>query len=117
MQNNREKGTQGEDLAKEYLLNQGYQILTTNFYTKKGEIDIIAKDKEYIVFIEVKYRNSTKFGYPREAVGNTKKKKILTVANIYINNNNIKNSDFRFDVIEILKTNDQTDIEHIKNAF
>lgn len=117
MQNNRETGNIGEGYAKEYLINNGYNIIKTNYSCKLGEIDIIAKNKNYIVFIEVKYRKTLSYGYPREAVNFKKQSKIRKVANMYINTHNIVNSDFRFDVIEILNLNNENVIEHIKNAF
>lgn len=117
MQNNRETGNLGEGYAKEYLINNGYNILSTNYRCKLGEIDIIVKKENYIIFIEVKYRKTLSYGYPREAVNYKKQCKIRKVASMYINTHNISNSDFRFDVIEILNTNNKNTIEHIKNAF
>lgn len=109
------KGRNGENIAKNYLVELGYEILEQNYhYSNLAEIDIIAKDKNTIVFVEVKMRSSNNFGHPLEAISQNKIKKIYTAALEYINKNNIKNN-YRIDAISILgKTNPQ--IEHIKNV-
>jgi len=117
MHNKRKIGNFGESIAKNYLLKKNYEILCTNFATSYGEIDIIAKDKAYVVFIEVKYRRSLSFGAPREAIINTKKEKITLAATAYIEQNNLTDTDFRFDVIEIFNKGKEVVIEHIVNAF
>lgn len=111
--NNYKKGHEGEIIACEYIENNNYDIIERNYNTNFGEIDIIAQDKEYIVFIEVKYRNNFDKGYPCEAVGKRKQNNIRKTALHFISENNITDCDFRFDVIEILGNN----IEHIENAF
>ena len=108
-----EKGKIGEKIAVKFLENKGFSIIITNYRTSFGEIDIIAKDGEYIVFIEVKLRNSLKNGLPREAVNKSKQKNIIAVAEKYISENQMFNVDFRFDVIEVLENS----IIHIENAF
>ena len=111
--NNKLKGAVGEQLAVNYLKKLGYKILETNFSTKVGEIDIIAQDKNYIVFIEVKNRTSLKYGRPSEAVNYIKQTKIKQVSQIYLQKNNKLNSFCRFDVMEIL----DNEINYIINAF
>lgn len=113
--NNKEKGYLGEQIALNYLLKKGANILNRNYRIKSGEIDIIAKFNNELVFIEVKSRTSIKFGYPSEAVNYKKKKKIYNVAQHYILVNNLYNIPIRFDVIEIY-FNDKK-INHIINAF
>ncbi len=110
---NRNKGNIAEDKAIFFLKNKGYDILYKNFYTIYGEIDIIAKKEETIIFIEVKYRKTLKNGYPKEAVSKAKQNKIKNTALIFIEKNNIIDKDFSFDVIEILDNK----INHIQNAF
>jgi putative endonuclease len=119
MLNNRELGKLGECFANNYISENGYSPLEKNYRTKLGEIDIIAKDGDYIVFIEVKARKSIKFGYPREAVDYRKQIKIKNIANIYLAKNNKFNSHIRFDVIEIMlnSNNDLSSITLLKNAF
>lgn len=106
-------GNQGEALAKKYLVKNKYKILETNYVNPIGEIDIIAQDKDTIVFVEVKARSSTKFGFPREAVTPFKQNKIRKVALGYLKFTNNLDAKIRFDCIEIL--GDQ--LTHIKNCF
>jgi putative endonuclease len=95
-----------------------YEIICRNYRCKSGEIDIIAKKDGYIVFVEVKYRKNTSKGLPREAVTPYKQAKIRRTAENFIMEKDIKNTDFRFDVIEIVDGGIfRKEIEHIKNAF
>ncbi len=112
--NNREFGSKGEDLACEYLVKNGYEILERNkHFSKLCEIDIIAKYKNKIVFIEVKTRKSDAFGSPLEAITKTKYNNIKTGVLSYIKENNIK--DYRIDVIGIT-INPNLKINHLKNV-
>ncbi len=113
MQNNREVGSKYEDTAARYLEELDYIILERNFRCKCGEIDIIAKDCNYVVFIEVKYRKNLKYGYPREAVNYYKMNKIRQTSLYYIKRFIGHIVPIRYDVIEILNEN----ITHIKGAF
>ncbi|MBZ4672205.1 YraN family protein [Deferribacterales bacterium Es71-Z0220] len=106
------KGKKGEELALNFLENNGYKLIEKNFKSKFGEIDLIMKDGEVIVFVEVKYRLSEDYGSPKDAVTYEKMKKIIKTAEYFIVKNNL-NSLYRFDVVSILKNN----IEHVKNAF
>lgn len=112
--NKRAAGADKEQLAARYLVDNGYTVLERNFRNKTGEIDIIAKNDNLIVFVEVKYRSSKKYGYAVEAVSYRKQQIIRQVAMYYITTR-YKSCDIpcRFDVIGI----DGTDITHIKNAF
>ena len=101
--NNREVWTKGEVVARRYLENKGYKILATNYTTKAGEIDIIARDNGVIVFVEVKARTRADFGQPIEAVTPMKVRKIVTVAKQYLLSQKCyDNAEVRFDVIEYL---------------
>ena len=111
--NKRSIGNEYEDRAVSYLENSGYVIVERNFYCKQGEVDIIAKDKEYLVFVEVKYRRDTKKGYPTEAVNYRKKQRIIKAAKYYLYKNGYDNQSVRFDVISITGN----EIELIKDAF
>lgn len=106
-------GKKYEDEAINFLKKLNYKIIEQNFKLLPiGEIDIIAKDKKTIVFVEVKYRKTKEFGTPAEFVTKSKQNKVIKTALCYIKQNKIK-ADIRFDVISIC----QTEIEHIKNAF
>ena len=106
-------GIKGETLAVNFLKDKKYKIIKQNYVTKIGEIDIIAQIDDIIVFVEVKARNTKRFGYPREAINYAKQRKIRTVATQYMLANKLTNSKVRFDCIEIL--GDQ--ITHIENCF
>lgn len=97
-------GNRGENLVSDYLTKNDYEILERNFRCHQGEIDIIAKDKKEIVFIEVKTRRNTSYGKPIDAVDFYKKKHILDVAKFYLYINNLYKCFIRFDVIEVYVT-------------
>ena len=111
----KEIGQYYETLAVKHLKSCGYKILCQNYRTKFGEIDIIAKDKNdnCVVFVEVRYRKNLFFGLPKETVNFYKQNRLIKSAMGYIKQHNLKNLNFRFDIISI--TDDE--IEHIKNAF
>lgn len=116
--NNKQLGALGEKHAAQFLRNKNYKILETNFSCCFGEIDIIAKDKNSIVFVEVKTRRSTNYGKGMEAVNFHKQQKLKKAALYYINENDPVFSNIRFDVIDILIKDDQhIEIIHIENAF
>lgn len=119
MLNNREIGTLGESLAEKYLLNHQYKILYKNYRTKNGEIDIIATEKEYLVFIEVKTRRNISYGYPREAVNHNKQIKIKEIALDYLRTNRLCKEHIRFDVVEVILNQyfQEKSINLLKNAF
>ena len=110
-------GKLGEDAAATYLKDNGYLIFDQNYRIKNAEIDIIAKDKETIAFIEVKTRKTLKKGFPAESVNYTKQKKIISAALYYIRENNLNNVRLRFDVIEVFDKNGFHEFNLIKNAF
>ncbi|MBZ9687918.1 YraN family protein [Clostridium estertheticum] len=116
---NKDIGTLGEDISENYLKNLGYSILEKNFRCKCGEIDLIATNNGYICFIEVKTRYTANFGIPSESVIFSKQYKIHKTAQVYILRKNIIDSNFRFDVIEVLLSHDNNDflVNHIQDAF
>ena len=97
-----------------YLEQEGYEILEYNYRCKTGEIDIIAKEGQTLVFVEVKYRKDDKKGYPAQAVDQRKQQKIRKSAMIYLKKNHLSfEQQMRFDVVEILGKK----IRVIKHAF
>lgn len=108
--NKRKVGSNAEDLACNYLTSKNFKILERNFFSRYGEIDIIALDKETTVFIEVKYRSSNKFGSALESISPNKIKSLCKTAKFYLKSDEI---DCRFDVIAI----DNDNIDHVLNAF
>lgn len=111
-------GKSGEDLAIRFLRKKGYTILQSNYRTRCGEIDIIARDKAILVFVEVKTRKGTSFGSPFSAVTTKKQRHISMVAQEYLSKNNFFDEEARFDVIAVLlKSQGLPQIDHIENAF
>lgn len=118
MLNQKQKtGEKGEAIAERHLKKKGYKILERNYRTKLGEIDIIAKDKKTIVFVEVKTRRSWQFGNPKGAVTPAKQRKISMVALQYLKTIDRHNTRACFDVVAVTATRDTPQIEIIKNAF
>ncbi len=110
-------GEAGELLAANFLAQKGYSIIQRNFRCKVGEIDIIASDGNYLVFVEVKTRRSLNYGSPVEAVDIRKQQQIYRTALFYLQQNAIDNQDIRFDIIAITMMDEKPAIEHIVNAF
>lgn len=114
----REIGIFGEKAAVRYLSDHGYAIIETNYRCKLGEIDIIAREKETYVFIEVKTRSNASYGRPAEAINFKKQSHLYKAAQMYIQSKRLFHYDFRFDAIEIIGSADRiTEINHIKNIF
>ena len=103
----------GELQAQEYLKKHKYKILESNYNSPLGEIDIIAKIKDVIVFVEVKSRSSLRFGAPREAITKDKQQHIKRTAELYLKRNRMLKSKVRFDCIEILAG----ELTHYENIF
>jgi len=111
-------GEKGEELAVKYLKNLGYEIVARNYRFGHGEIDIVAKDKDTLVFIEVKTRENLNFGPPELAVTKRKQQQIKKISEAYLYENNIFDTECRIDVIAILmERNKNPEINHIINAF
>lgn len=109
-------GQKGEDLAADHLKKAGYKILSRNWKWGKNEIDIVAENKDFIVFTEVKTRNEDFQMHPVAAVTKEKQRSIIWAADGYLQRFNI-NKESRFDIITIIKTVDSYQIDHIEGAF
>lgn len=110
-------GCSGEEIAADFLKDNGYKVLERNYKSKLGEIDIIAQEKDAICFIEVKTRSSDKFGAPSEAITSSKQKQISRAALVYLKEKGLFDRRARFDVISIIDAGDCPKIDLIKNAF
>lgn len=117
MMNTRRFGNIGEKTAQYYLRGKGYMILQTNFYTKMGEIDIIAEKDNCIIFVEVKTRTSFKFGTPAMAVDLNKRKHIKNSAKVFLYINKLEDRIVRFDVIEVFINDGKCNINHIEGIM
>lgn len=102
-------GNTGEILAEKFLAEKGFEILARNFHAREGEVDIIAKDSEQIVFVEVKARRSSKFGSAIESVSEEKLRKVVEAGEKWLQQNNLENTSYRVDVIAI----DNGKIQHL----
>ncbi len=111
-------GRKGETLASNFLKKSGYTILSRNYRCRSGEIDIIAMEGDYLVFIEVKTRRGTSHGHPLEAITARKQRQISKVAQCYLAENDLFDTKARFDVVSVVMSkSNQAQIEIITNAF
>ncbi len=111
-------GKSGEETAVLFLKKTGYLILERNYRNRFGEIDVIAKDGDFLVFVEVKTRKSFRCGKPFESVDYRKQRQISKVALDYISRNDEYDRPARFDVIAVtLQKNNQAKVDIIRNAF
>ena len=118
MRNRRSDGSGFEDLASSYLEAKGYRILARNVYILRKEVDIVAADGDTIVFIEVKGRRSTAFGFPAEAVGVRKQRHLVRLAEAYLRREGLWNRACRFDVVGVtLDSHGAPLFDHVENAF
>lgn len=113
MNKNHSFGVTGENKSEELLRKLGYEILERNYRNKTGEIDIIAKHKDTIIFVEVKSRASNAFGGAVMAVTKSKQQKLIKTAYLYLQHKGFEKMNMRFDVITFNGTN----LDHIINAF
>lgn len=110
-------GRFGEILASRYLRCQGYDILSAHYQSRFGEIDLIAENKKFICFVEVKTRSENMLSSPSDAVDFSKRNKIISTSQFFIKKHKIEKQ-YRYDIIEVFFENDEAvKINHIKNAF
>ena len=110
-------GRAGEDAAVKFLKKQKFKILERNYRVKSGEIDIVAWDRDTLVFVEVKTRQSDFFAPPIQSVGFRKQRKLRRLVDRYLAGHEVPEGDVRFDVISIVMHRGKPEIEHIRNAF
>jgi putative endonuclease len=113
----KDKGKIGEDMAVKFLSRKGYKILKRNYRYGHGEIDIIAMDKDVLIFVEVRVKFSDKFGSPEDSVTIKKREQLKKIASAFIQMNEVNFSECRFDVIGITFKDGKFNINHIENAF
>jgi len=117
MENTKLTGRRGESAAAEFLRKKKYRIVGLNYATRFGEIDVIAENREYIVFAEVKMRKSADFAEAREFVTAAKQQRVTAAAQLWLQTNPTEKQP-RFDVIEVYGTKEKIEkINHIENAF
>ncbi len=114
----RQMGDYGEDLACDFLVRKGWEILARNYFSGHSEVDIIAKDGDIVVFIEVKMRSSSKFGQPEEYVTESKVAHVFKAAEAWMQEQHLLDTPMRFDIIGILnKKGKPPEFTHLKDAF
>jgi putative endonuclease len=116
MNSTRDKGSEAEKIAIDYLKKKGYEILEQNWYNNHYELDIIARKNGVMTIIEVKSLLSNYMREPYQSVNRIKQRSIISATNAYIRKHNI-NDDVQFDIISILLNKSVPEIEHIENAF
>jgi len=115
---NRGLGDRGEELAARFLRARGYRILARNFRCPRGEIDLIARDGEIVVFVEIKGRSGDRFGSPLEAVTAVKRRRLERAAERYLGVSSLRLARTRFDVVGIRWTSDgDGDCTLVRDAF
>lgn len=110
-------GKLGEDIAQRYLKQKGYKIIGRNFSCRQGELDIIAENDEYIIFIEVKTRSNFLYGTPAQAVGKTKRKHMKNAAKYYLHIQGWERKVIRFDAIEVYVEKGFAKVNHIQQIM
>jgi putative endonuclease len=110
-------GKIGEDLARQRLKDLGYRIIKANYTCALGEIDLIARDGDVLVFVEIKTRKKQSLGLAKEAVTKRKQVKLSKVALAYMKYNNLLGSKARFDVVAVGVSEGKKEIEIVKDAF
>ena len=110
-------GDRAERIACRFLENHGLALLTRNFRCRRGEIDLIMRDDDSLVFVEVRYRQQNHFGYAAETVSRTKQGRIIHCARYYLNQTRAWNEPARFDVVSIEGNPENIHIEWLRDAF
>lgn len=116
MANHNELGKKGEDLAVNFLKEQGYEILQRNYSFQKAEVDILARKEAILAVVEVKTRSTNVFGNPQDFLKPKQIQRIVKAVDNYVTSKQL-DVEVRFDIIAIVKNGHQYDIDHLENAF
>lgn len=112
----RDLGIKSEELAAKFLMKKGFQILERNFRCRLGEIDIVARQGSYLVFVEVRSRSSTRYGLPQESINRNKINKLRQLARFYLLGRSADGLNVRFDVVAVNWAG-EPQVTHIEDAF
>jgi putative endonuclease len=110
-------GKKGEEIAVKFLENKGYEVVARNYRIKRQEIDIVVKHEDTYVFVEVKSRSSSDFGFPEDFISAQQEGRIRNAATHFLVEQNIDTKDIRFDIVSILVYENAIEIEHFEDAF
>lgn len=113
----KQQGDVAEQTALEYLNKAGLALVTQNFHSKFGEIDLIMTEGNELIFIEVRYRKSAVYGSALESVNFSKQQRIIKTAQVYLQQNKTHFQNYRFDVVAISQNTTKNDLIWLKNAF
>ena len=116
MANHNKLGKEGEQLAVDYLLKNGYSIVARNYIYQKAEVDIIAKKDDILAIVEVKTRSTSDFGNPQDFLKPKQIQRIIKAVDAFVISKKL-DVEVRFDIIAIVKTGKQFNIEHLENAY
>ena len=116
MANHNELGKKGEELAIDFLLKNGYEIIARNYIYQKSEVDIIAKKGEILAIVEVKTRTSAHFGDPQQFLKPKQMQRIIKAVDFFVNDNEM-DVEVRFDIIAIVLNKKGMNLEHLEDAF
>jgi len=116
MASHNELGKEGERIAQQFIEKKGFKILDCNWRHLRYEVDIIALDKDFLVFVEVKTRSTLKFGFPDESVDYRKEKMLIEAAEIYLEKKDLY-YEVRFDIVSVVKNVNDEKVYHIVDAF
>lgn len=109
-------GREGEEVAKKHLIKNGYKLLNSNYRFKHLEIDLIMKDDQFLIIVEVKTRTNNQLVSPESALTRKKQKQLIRAANQFIIENNI-DLEVRFDLVTVVGSSRKWNINHLKDAF
>jgi len=113
-----EIGRRGEAVAERYLTRLGYRIVERNFRIRRGEIDLVAIDRDELVFVEVRYRSSSSYGTPSETVDFRKRRRLVRAAELFLLRRGRSEDPCRFDVIALSPSGEgRVSVNHCRNAF
>lgn len=110
-------GRYGENRAANYLQDRGYEIIDRNWRSREGEVDLVARERDFIVFIEVKTRNGAGFGHPFEAITKAKVARMRRLAANWCSSKQIAGLKVRLDAVSVLISGGRVYIEHLKEVF
>jgi putative endonuclease len=109
-------GSDGENLAAEYLTGKGYEVLERNYRVGRAEVDLIVRKGNWLVFVEVKTRSGSAFGFPEEFVDREKEGNVLFAAEWYMNSVNWEGN-VRYDIVSVLGVGWDREVSHFEDAF
>lgn len=113
----KQTGQTGEDIAAQFLVSREYEIIERNYRWRQGEIDLIARKDDVMVFVEVKTATTINFGTPESWVDARKQAQIGKAAMHYLQHNEVEDVDCRFDVVAVTEQSGRWSVEHFENAF